>query len=116
MACSRPRWHVDCSLGHSALIAFRNDPKGCPDVMWVTCTLTRAREVGAGEIHEKMPKFIEKILENIDFSLIFIDFSMVLGQNLAFSPFCAKSSRSTGERARRTREGLSTDSKRRLVH
>ena len=30
---------------------------------------------------------------------------MVLGQNLAFSQFCAKSSRSTGERARRTREG-----------
>ena len=45
------------------------------------------------------------VLENVDFSLIFIDFSMVLGQNLAFSPFCAKSRRSTRERARRTREG-----------
>ena len=65
MAC--PRWHVDYSLGHSVLIAFRNDPKGCPDVMWVTCTLTRAREVSAGEIKEKRRKNIEKTMKIIDF-------------------------------------------------
>ena len=89
MACSRPRWHVDCSLGHSALIAFRNDPKGYPDIMWVTCTLTRAREVGAGEIHEKMPKCIEKywkILIFHWFSLIFQWFWVKISHFLHFAP------------------------------